>query len=129
MTDILETPIGKMWLDDTGLLWHQVDALVVTPDEATKVREAVVRLTGGRSVPAIVDIRQVAYADPEARGLFAKSSDESLELATALIVDSTQSQSLGKIFLTITKPDRPVRMFTDPDDAADWAKTFLPETA
>ena len=124
----MRTPIGELWLDDDGLLWHRIDALVVSTDAAQEVRDAVAELTGGRPVPAVVDIRSVGYVGPEARSLFESSDDDPWELATALVVDSSSSQAMADVFVGLTEPGRPVRAFTSADDAAEWARTFRTET-
>ncbi len=123
--DRVTTPIGEMWLDDRGLLWHRIEALVVTEQDAAAVRQAVAEVTGGRRVPALVDMRRVAYADADARKLFAASADEAFELATALLVDSRSSSAMADLFLRFTKPRRPVRIFTDESEAIQWAAGFL----
>lgn len=120
----MRTPIGEMWLDDEGILWHRLDALVVSPGDAAEVREAVVELTGGVAVPAVIDIRSIAYAERMARAVFADSPEESFELATALIVSSTQSKVMASLFVNQTQPDRPVAMFTSEAEAAEWARSF-----
>ena len=121
----MQTPIGEMWLDDDGLLWHRLDAIVVRPEAARGVRAAVEQLTAGQPAPAVIDIRAIGYADADARDLFASSTDESFELATALIVDSSSSQAMARVFLDVNRPRRPVKVFTSEVEAAEWARTFL----
>jgi hypothetical protein len=128
MTETLTTPIGEMWLDDSGLLWHRLDgSLEITREDALEVVRCVRRLTGGRLVPAIVDIRSVAYAPHEARTAFAGSPEESSESATALIVQAGASSAMAKVFTSVTKPKRPVAVFEDEDEAVAWAMTFHSE--
>ena len=129
MKDSIQTPIGEMWLDDDGLLWHQIHATKVTADVADEVKRAVNETTGGRMVPAIVDIRAVAYAEFDARDAFAGSAEESLELATALIVRPGASDAMAKAFTTGRRPARPVRIFTSETEAVDGAKPYLPAEA
>jgi hypothetical protein len=121
----MQTPIGEMWLDDDGILWHRIDAIVVSPEAARGVRAAVERLTGGRPAPSVIDMRAVGYADADARDVFASPTDQSFELATALIVDSSSSQAMARVFLGITRPQRPVKAFTSEQEAAEWARSFL----
>ena len=120
----MKTPIGEMWLDDEGILWHRLDALVVSPRDAEQVRDAVIELTGGVAVPAVIDIRSIAYAERLTRAVFASSAEESNELATALIVSSTQSQVMASLFMNQTKPERPVELFTSEAEAVEWARSF-----
>ena len=115
-----------MWIDEFGVLWHRLDAgVIVTVEHAQETIQAVLRLTAGDPVPSVVDIRGAAFADRAARDGFAGDEDASAELATALIVDRAFSQRLGNLFLLMSKPKRPVRMFTSEEQATAWARTFV----
>ncbi len=127
MSETVKTSIGTLWVDTFGVLWHRLDAdALVTAEHADETLQAVLRLTGGRHTPAVVDIRGVAFADRAARDGFAGDEDSSGESATALIVDNAFSKRLGNLFLQMSKPGRPVRMFTSEEEAAAWARTYLP---
>lgn len=127
MTRSIRTPLGDMWLDDDGVLWHRIDEIMnVTPDDAQEVVRQVADLTGGRAVPAIIDIRGVAYAGHETRLTFAGSPDDSHELATALIVAPGSSKAMATVFTQVTKPDRPVQVFEAEEEAIAWVRSFLP---
>jgi hypothetical protein len=126
MAETHRTPIGTIWLDETGLLWHRLDAGVAVSFDDVQATVGVVRsITGGKPVPAVVDIRGAAFADRAARDGFAGDEESSAEIATALVVDNAFSRRLGDLFLRWSTPDRPVRMFTSEEEAAAWARTFL----
>lgn len=128
-SDVVTTPIGQMWLDD-GILVHEVTAFdVITPDDAHEVVAAVKRLTGGRPVVAVVDIRAVGYALPEARHAFAGSTEHSGEVATALVVSNPASQALARVFLALSRPERPIKVFTNPERALEWARAYDADVA
>ena len=40
--------------------------------------------------------------------------------ASALLVESALSRMIGNIFLTINKPDVPVKLFTNEQEAKKW---------
>jgi hypothetical protein len=117
------TALGEMWLED-GILFHRIDTAIVQPAEAALIGKAVQELTGGRKVPAVIDIRTVAFAEKEARQMFAGSTEESYEIATALIVAPGSSSAMGQVFLKIDKPSRPVGVFTSKAEAVAWARSF-----
>jgi hypothetical protein len=128
MGDVVRTPIGEMWLDEQGILWHRLDShATVTADAAEEVLRLVDGLTGGESVPAIIDIRGVAYAPPEARSIFAGSPAASHELATALVVAPGASNAMAAVFTSVTKPERPVAVFTSEDEAVAWLQQICRE--
>lgn len=127
MTETIRTSIGTMWVDEFGVLWHRLETgVAVTADDVRETMTAVHSLTGGRPTPAVVDIRGAAFADRAARNGFATGGESSAEVATALIVDNAFSRTLGDLFLKWSTPDRPVRVFTTEEEAAAWARTFLP---
>jgi len=115
-----------MWMDSSGVLWHRLDSgVLVTAQHAVETLQAVQELTAGKPAPAVVDIRGAAFADRAARDGFAGDDGTSAELATALIVDKAFSRRLGNLFLRMSRPDRPVRMFFSEEEAAGWARTYL----
>ena len=124
MEGAISTPLGEMWLDD-GVLYHRIDTFLVQPEAAAQIGEAVRMLTEGRQVPAVIDIRQVAFAEKDARRMFVQSPEDSLEIATALIVAPGSSETMAKVFVNIDKPARPVAAFTSEAEAVAWARGFL----
>lgn len=116
-----ETPIGEMWMDD-GVLWHQIStANKITEEDARAVIGLVHELTDGQPRPAVVDMRAIGFATAAARKGFAGSPEASQEIATALVVGSTSSRLMAETFLKLSKPDRPIAVFTNPTEAKEWA--------
>lgn len=119
------TSIGEMWLE-SGLLWHRIDDPVVSVGAAQEIASAIRELTGGRPTPAIVDMRSIGYAGPEVRGLFADLPEDTGEIATALIVSSTSSRTMATMFTKHASPNRPIRVFSNAEEAVQWARSLLP---
>ncbi len=123
--DYIETPLGIMWMTDDGVLVHRIEhGLQITAEDARAVQAAVRELTGGKAVPAVVDIRSVGYADRDARKIFGASTNESFETATALIVGSSSGLTMAKAFLAM-EPERPIEVFTSEHEAMEWAVAQL----
>lgn len=117
----IRTPVGMMWMDEAGLLWHRLDeGVTVYARHAPGIREAVRELSKGLPVRVVVDVSSIEFADREARDAIAASLDDSCEVATAVIVGSPISRALGTLFLKLSRPARPVRLFLDETDAARW---------
>lgn len=115
------TPIGEMWMDN-GILWHQISTPhKITEDDARAVIDLVHELSEGQPRPAVVDMRAIGFATAAARKGFAGSPETSQELATALVVGSTSSRLMAETFLKLSRPGRPIAVFTDPTEAKDWA--------
>lgn len=114
-------------MTEDGILVHRLEGeRVITADDAGAVQDSVRQLTGGRPVPAVVDMRAVGYAERAARQMFGGSADESSELATALIVGSTTSQTMAQAFVAMG-PQRPIEIFTSEKAAMEWARSQLPD--
>jgi hypothetical protein len=117
-----------MWIDEAGVLWHRLDTgITVRAEHAPEVASAVDQLSGGNRVRAVVDISGVQFADRQARDAFSNTIDHSVEVATAIIVNSSISRMLGTLFLKLSRPTRPVRMFLDNDEAAAWVAGVVAE--
>jgi hypothetical protein len=127
--DRVETPIGEMWLDERGVRWHRITTQErITVDDAAAVQRIAAELTDGEPAPAVVDIRSVSYAAREARDTFGDSFGSDVETATALVVGSSASLTMARAFISITKPERPVAVFTSEAKALEWAVRFLPDS-
>jgi len=118
------TSIGTMWIED-GLLWHRLATQeTITEDDAVSVIEAVRLLSGGEPIPVIVDMSTIGFATAAARNRFAGDIDESLELATALIVRDGPGRLMASAWLKISRPERPVAVFVDQRRAVEWLQQF-----
>ncbi len=130
MTPRTPTPIGEMWLDDDGLLWHRLKPGVeVSAAEARATLAIIEDLTGGCAAPVVVDMRGVAFVDRHARKVFAEDFDTGPVTATAYIVGSGPSRAVIRLFVKLGRPARPVRSFTSEEEAVAWARGFLDQDA
>lgn len=119
----LPTPIGRVWLSQ-GIMHHRLDpGTTVTESLARLTVEQLADFAGGRRMPAVVDIRNVKFADRAARDVF--SEDLEFESATAIVVSSGLTQSIGNLYLGISRPSRPTRLFISIDEATRWAGSFI----
>lgn len=124
MSEPIRTPVGMMWIDEAGLLRHRLDdGVTVKEEHAVGIREAVREVSDGAPIRAVVDISGVQFADRHARDAMASALDDSNEVATAVIVGSPASRALGTLFLKLSRPARPVKLFLDDEEAARWVAT------
>ena len=124
MSEPIRTPVGMMWIDEAGLLRHRLDeGITVKAEHAAGIREAVREVADGAPIRAVVDISGVQFADRHARDAIATALDDSNEVATAVIVGSPISRALGTLFLKLSRPKRPVKLFLDEEEAARWVAT------
>ena len=124
MSEPIRTPVGMMWIDEAGLLRHRLDeGITVKAEHAAGIREAVREVADSAPIRAVVDISGVQFADRHARDAIAASLDDSNEVATAVIVGSPISRTLGTLFLKLSRPKRPVKLFLDEEEGARWVAT------
>lgn len=121
MSDVVPTPIGKMWTAD-GVVWHRIDpGATVDTEAAQEVTRITAELTGGEPMPVVVDLRGVAFAERDARDLFASEGDE-VEVATVLIVTpGTPGAAMAELWRKHSRPSRPVAVVYSEAEAAEWA--------
>ena len=81
------------------------------------------RLLGDKKAPVLVDMREMAALDKQARKVYATESD--FALAQAMLVDSAFTRISANLFIRIARPIHPTRMFTSEDEALQWLKGFL----
>ena len=82
------------------------------------------QLAGDKKAPVLVDMRQMATLDKQARKVYATESD--FAMAQAMLVDSAFTRISANLFIRIARPLHPTRMFTSEEEAIAWLKGFLP---
>ena len=122
-TEPVPTPIGQAWIESCVIHHHIADGTVVTESLAEKTVAKLAGFVGDRRLPAVVDIRGVTFADRAARDVFAR--DLGFELATALVVSSGFTKNLGNIYLRLSRPGRPTKMFNSSHEPTRWAEAFI----
>jgi hypothetical protein len=125
-----KTPIGTAWIDDEGILWHRLDFGVrIDGQLAEETALALAHIVGERSVPAIVDIAGVQFADRDARDVFAKLRSAIPQTATALIVRPGENPVSGVLAYQFSqlRADRPIAVFERESEAVDWVRSYLPK--
>lgn len=119
------TPIGEMRLVAPGVAIHRLnEGVSVTEADVSLVQEATIDLAGGEPVVVIVDMRDVGFADRDARDAFGESAG-GVEVATALLTDRGFSERLAGLFTRYSEPTRPVEVFHTEADAIAWAESLL----
>jgi len=75
----------------------------------------------------IIDMTAVYEISKKARDYFANERTASIQRATALLIGSAVSRTIGNFFLGLNKPITPTKLFTDPQEAIKWLRTFSDE--
>lgn len=114
-----------IWLD--GIVRARFhDRADVGADDARENLALTKRVTNGRRLPVLVDLRGVRSQSAEARRLFAGPAASAVSLAVGLVVESPLSRVVGNFYLGFNRPETPTRLFTSIADAEAWLTTFIP---
>lgn len=68
----------------------------------------------------IFDIRKAIGATKEARDMVKSNDYSHLFVAVAIIVDNSLSRMIGNFFVGFNRPELPLKIFTDVDEAVEW---------
>jgi hypothetical protein len=90
----------------------------LTADDAQEVCDAVDVVTGGRALPALVDVRPIRSVSRQARVVFG----EFQRSAAATIVDSPLSRTVANFYVALSRPEYPIRLFDDEAAALVWLR-------
>ena len=112
-------PKFRMWLRPDGivqLLWGP--RVTMSLEDAIAAIDAMTELTGGRRSSLLVDVHDAGPQDRAARVEFVRRCD--LVSAVALIVGTPLSRMTGNLYLTVSRPIAPTRLFDDEASAVAW---------
>ena len=121
---VITHPKFRIWLRPDGivqLVWGPRTTVLL--EDATAALEAMAQLTGGRRSPLLVDMRDTGPQDRAARAVWARPSVPLS--AVALIVGSPLSRMMGNLFVSMSKPLFPTRLFDNEASALAWLQPFV----
>jgi hypothetical protein len=123
---VIETSIGKVWLDEEGIIREKVHAgSVIDLDVAKEEIAAYAVLCKNEARPILVDIRNVKSITGEARSHLAGEESAKVTRAVALLIGSPLSRIIGNFFLGLNKTSFPSKLFTSVEEALTWLRGFL----
>lgn len=122
--DAIRTRTCALWRDRVihGRFHRSAEVSLADAEENLA---AMARLTGGRRLPVLVDLREVRSQSAEARAYFAGPKATAVSSAVALVVGSPLSRMVGSFYLGFNRPETPTRLFTSPAEAEAWLCTYL----
>jgi len=122
----IELDVASVWRDQTGVIHVRFNPGVPHGlAAAQQVVEAHVRLADGQTCVVLADIRNVSKgADRSARKYYVSEEGAYLKSAMAMVADSPIQRMIGNLFLQISRPPYPTRLFGNPQDALAWLNRF-----
>ncbi|MCH7769443.1 MAG: STAS/SEC14 domain-containing protein [Bacteroidetes bacterium] len=126
-----ETSTQKLyWDSENEIVWGELFADIKTEKLAKENIDAQERIRDSMNkekTRVIIDMTAVFEISKEARDYFANERTASIQRATALLIGSAVSRTIGNFFLGLNKPITPTKLFTDPQEAIKWLRTFSDE--
>lgn len=112
---------ATFWLHD-GVLYgkHLPDTPNVTLEDAIQVLHKLKELTGGDRVPFLFDGRGLGWLNMDARAYVRANAPEVFSRA-AVVVKHELIRRLSHAFLGIAGMDMPIELFTDEEEAWNYA--------
>lgn len=125
--DALRTRTCLLWLDRVVHGRFLPGAEVELADAVENIATTA-RLTGGRAMPALIDLRAVRAQSAEARAYLAGPEATRVANAVALLIESPLSRMIGNFYLGFNRPEVPTRLFTHEGEALAWLEQHLSVT-
>ncbi len=126
-----ETSTQKIyWDSENEIVWGELFADITKEELAKENIDAQERIRDSMNkekTRVIIDMTAVFEISKEARDYFANERTASIQRATALLIGSAVSRTIGNFFLGLNKPITPTKLFTDPQEAIKWLRTFSDE--
>jgi hypothetical protein len=124
----VHTRTTTIYYGDDGIMY--INLLPGTEEQLADAQENVrvaVRLSGGRRVPLLVDMRTMKSQAREARDYYNEPEVLRVTSAIGLLVESRISSLIANFFISIAAREqtRPIRIFSQEAEAAGWLKGFL----
>jgi hypothetical protein len=123
--ETIETKTARIRLVNGIIHYQVVPEAEVTIEDTREYVEIQAKLTGGKKIPNLTDLRDVKSITREARAYLSGEEAVSLTSACALIIGSPVSKIIGNFFLGLNKPAYPTRLFISEENAFEWLKGFI----
>ena len=120
----INTTIADVWMDSENITWIRFNKWGThSINEAKQVVEAHNTLANGVKTPVLADLRNISTgADRLARKYYASEESSRCELCMAMVVTSPVQRMFGNLFMKLTNPPYPTRLFREEAEALAWIR-------
>ena len=120
-----ETKLSTMWLDESGILCSVFKkGTIISMKNLVDSFEYTKKLAKGKKLFLLADLTDISVPNKEVRD-FAAVETPKFVSAYAIITNSPLSNLLANMYLMLTKPPYPTKMFTNEKEAKAWLKQYL----
>ena len=127
MLGFTETEFGFIKIEDSILTFIYKPQELFDEEMAEKTIEDRLKFTNYQTYPALADIRGVKNFTFEAKEIMAKKGTDKIS-AVAIIVESPVERMIANTFISVNKPEKPTRMFTNKKRALKWLGKYIENT-
>ncbi|EKD52435.1 MAG: hypothetical protein ACD_62C00022G0002 [uncultured bacterium] len=118
----IETRTNLIWMD-AGIRHDEIkENAMLTLEHAQEVISAYIKSSKGDSVPTLVDYSKLKSMGKDAREFFAGRQCQGVVKAMAIVVGSPVSEITASLFVNLSKPKFPTKIFTNKQEAQVWLK-------
>ena len=121
----LSTPYVHFVLSENLLIVTYKKGLQIDLDIAREVVRSRYLFTSKKTVPVLILNGGVVSMTKEAREYLASGEGTTGIRAAAIVLKSVFGSFLGNFFLSVNKPEMPVKIFTRRDAAVRWLSKYL----
>lgn len=120
-----KTRVAEIWRGEDGIVRNVFlpQAEVTLPD-AIEINKANIEVGGGNKIVCLIDARKVKSSDREVREFGSRPETIEQLTASAILVGSPLSKTIGMLFIKLSPPPYPSRLFTSETEALEWLKGF-----
>lgn len=115
----------------TSYYWERPDGIMVQQPKAgmtqslADARENIAafeRIAGGATRLLLLDLRAKFAMESGVREFYASPEAARLIQAMAMLIGSSFGRVVGNLYMTVSPPPLPIRMFTSEDEAIAWLR-------
>ncbi len=118
---VINNKIELIKRDDQIYIYKAINKCSIDLETVKMMTEAGDEWNGTELCANLIDIRDMLFADSEARSYGANQYRKHVA-GQAILVDSRISSSFANLFLRFSKPKVPTRLFSEEKDAIEWLK-------
>jgi hypothetical protein len=111
--------LADITLHDNNILEMYFHKASINLDSAKKITDTASNLSGDVVHANLVDIRDMSFMSGDARKHFG-SQDKSTVKAVAIVMQAKLHRPLVNLYLKISSPTIPTKIFDDKTDAENW---------
>ena len=118
-----ENQLCKLWFED-DVAYCEFKLKKIDVEAAQSLISLRHRFFDGKAHVTLIDIRTVKSITKEARDLFASKEGTVNINAAALFGHSSLSNMLATFFLNFNRPNVPIKLFKERDEAIQWLNKY-----